>query len=382
MNTNKFNSERNIICGWCAYNANPPGTTYCQKCGKPLVTASVTTRERITRSTLLVGGLSLSAIVLLLFGVGGYFFWQQARSPTISSTQNISSANTSSSIAFYNSLKEIPNVPEGTFQYGGALVFAPLVAQGTHEAINQAHPKFSLRYTEPIDNKLGSGAGIAMLLNREISFAVTARPVEDAEYSKASQRGFKVDQVAFAIDGVGCYTHPDLSIPGLSVSQLQAIYKGKVRNWKEVGGPDLPIIPFGVNPKTTALIKTLLGSEAGSLSTLVQSTRDYTEVFRKVGSTPGAVGIGTVTLIVGQRTVRPVPLARGNTNNYVPLVTDDNRLNSVAFRDNTYPLTRRISVVIRRDGTPDEAAGVAYANLLLSKEGQQFVEKAGFVPIR
>jgi phosphate transport system substrate-binding protein len=39
-------------------------------------------------------------------------------------------------------------------------------------------------------------------------------------------------------------------------------------------------------------------------------------------------------------------------------------------------------VIIRRDGRADEQAGVAYGNLLLSKEGQQFVQKAGLVPIR
>jgi phosphate transport system substrate-binding protein len=63
--------------------------------------------------------------------------------------------------------------------------------------------------------------------------------------------------------------------------------------------------------------------------------------------------------------------------------TDDGKLvNAAALRDGTYPLTRRLFVVIRRDRTLDETAGVAYSNLLLSKEGQQFIEKAGFVPIR
>lgn len=48
----------------------------------------------------------------------------------------------------------------------------------------------------------------------------------------------------------------------------------------------------------------------------------------------------------------------------------------------TYPITRNLYVIIRQDGRADEKAGVAYANLLLSREGQQFVEKAGLVPIR
>ncbi|BAU06481.1 hypothetical protein NIES592_15175 [Fischerella major NIES-592] len=50
--------------------------------------------------------------------------------------------------------------------------------------------------------------------------------------------------------------------------------------------------------------------------------------------------------------------------------------------DGTYPFTRRLFIVIRRDGTPDRTAGIAYVNMLLSKEGQKLVEKAGYVPLR
>jgi phosphate transport system substrate-binding protein len=38
--------------------------------------------------------------------------------------------------------------------------------------------------------------------------------------------------------------------------------------------------------------------------------------------------------------------------------------------------------VYRQDGTIDQLAGEAYSSILLSKEGQQIVEKAGFIPVR
>ncbi|MBW4554001.1 MAG: hypothetical protein KME35_23285 [Aphanocapsa sp. GSE-SYN-MK-11-07L] len=59
-----------------------------------------------------------------------------------------------------------------------------------------------------------------------------------------------------------------------------------------------------------------------------------------------------------------------------------NQVNAAAFREGTYPITRRMFVVFRRNQTIDELAGVAYTNLLLSKEGQAMIQKAGFVPIR
>lgn len=278
-------------------------------------------------------------------------------------------------------MKEVPNVPEGTFNFGGSLIFASLVTQGTHKAINQAYPNFILRYIDPVDSQPGTGKGIEMLLNGQLSFALSGRPLEDAEYKQATERSFQLDQIAVAIDGIGCYTHPDISIPGLSVAQLQDIYTGKITNWKEVRGPNLPIVPFSINVKTTALLKTLLGSKVGSVSSKVRSSRDYTVLVRDVASTPGAIGIGAAMLVATQQTVRPVALAPGDSKQYVPVVTNQ-QLNIKAFQNGTYPITRYLYVIIRRDGRTDEQAGVAYGNLLLSKEGQQFVQKAGLVPIR
>jgi phosphate transport system substrate-binding protein len=381
MNTNESNPKGSIICGSCSYDANPKGSKYCLKCGKPLVNAAVPIKERITKSTMLVSGLSLAAIALLLSSLGGYFFWQQAQSPVVVSDQKASSPNNAADIQSYNSMKDVPQVPEGTFNFGGSLIFASLVAQGTHKAINQAHPDFLLRYTDPIDSQPGTGKGIEMLLNGQLSFALSGRPLNNTEYQQATERNFKLDQVAVAIDGIGCYTHPDISIPGLSVAQLQDIYIGKITNWKEVGGPNLPIIPFSINVKTTALLTTLLGSKIGDLSPKVRSSRDYTVLVRDVASTPGAIGIGAAMLVATQRTVRPVALAANDSNQYVPVLIDG-QLNIKAFQNSTYPITRYLYVIIRRDGRADEQAGVAYSNLLLTKEGQQFVQKAGLVPIR
>ncbi|MBP5975479.1 substrate-binding domain-containing protein [Brasilonema sp. CT11] len=381
MNTNESNAKGNIICGSCTYDENPKTAKHCQRCGKPLIIASVPSTQRMTSSTLFKSEITLSVIVLLLFSLGGYFLWQQVQSSATLSNEKVS-ANTSSDIQYYTSMKEVPKVPNGTFNFGGSLIFASLVAQGTHKAINQAYPNFVLRYTDPIDNQPGTGKGIEMLLKGQLSFALSGRPLENAEYKQAIEQSFKLDQVAVAIDGLGCYTHPNISIPGLSVTQLQAIYTGKITNWKEVGGPDLPIVPFSINVKTTALLKTLLGSNVGNLSPKVRSSRDYTVLVRDVASTPGAIGIGAAMLVATQQTVRPVALAAGNTNKYVSVTTDRHKLNMAAFRDGSYPITRYLYIIIRRDGRADEQAGVGYANLLLSKEGQQFVEKAGLVPIR
>ena len=68
-----------------------------------------------------------------------------------------------------------------------------------------------------------------------------------------------------------------------------------------------------------------------------------------------------------------------STNSVTPIVAGKADLE--LFKDGIYPLTRRLFIVIRQDGTPDQLAGEAYAQMLLSKQGQKIVEQSGFVPL-
>lgn len=191
-------------------------------------------------------------------------------------------------------MKDVPNVPEGTFNYGGGASFAVLTAAGFHEAINKAHPNFRLRFTEPKDGKPGGKKGVAMLINGELSFTQRGGSLSDADYNKAQERGFGLKQMPFAFDVLVFCTHKGISIPGLSVDQLQDIYKGKLTNWQQVGGPDLPIIAFARDPKASTALKELLGSDVEQISSGVKLTRDFTEAIRKVATTPGVFSLEEV----------------------------------------------------------------------------------------
>ena len=44
-----------------------------------------------------------------------------------------------------------------------------------------------------------------------------------------------------ALDGLTFIVHPDNTIADLSLIELQAIFSGKIDNWAQVGGPQIPI---------------------------------------------------------------------------------------------------------------------------------------------
>jgi phosphate transport system substrate-binding protein len=313
---------------------------------------------------------------LLLLSLSGYTLWQGY----INAPKSAVSLTNSTDIQFYPSLRAVQNVPRGTFNYAGAVTFANLTAHGMHDAITKAHPSFRLQYTESPGSKPGTGTAITMLLNKQTTFAQTARPLKAEEIRQAQAQGFKLEQIPVFLDGIAFYIHPDLQITGLSLNQVQAIFKGEVTNWKQVGGADLPIKPFSQDPKASSVISIILGDEE-KLGANVEIVYNITDAIRKVAKNVGGISYGSPSLVIDQKSVRPLPLAATGSKQYVSFLTDAHQINKSAFQNGAYPLTRRLFVVFRRDGTPNEKVGVAYANFLLSQEGQRLIEQAGFVSI-
>lgn len=99
-------------------------------------------------------------------------------------------------------------------------------------------------------------------------------------------------------DRVVVITHKDNKIPALSKEQLQGIFSGKIQNWKDVGGKDMPVlIVWGsLIPGTNSMFsKVALGGTAISKEVLDATTAE--DVKEKVKSNPEAVGIGPAAVV-------------------------------------------------------------------------------------
>jgi phosphate transport system substrate-binding protein len=368
-----------VVCKRCGYDTNSANALQCEICG-----FSLQDKKLSAKLAMLHYG-ALGALTVLLLGAGGYFFWQQKVIPpaAIPHLKQSHPVGQSSDIKFYSSMQEVPNVPQGLFNYGGAFLFSALASNGINDSMTQIHPNFRLRYTEPLNQKPGSGTGIEMLTKKQLSFAQSGRPLKAEEYAKAKQQGFALEAVPVAIDGVAFFSHPDLKLPGLSLDQVQGIFTGTLTNWREVGGPDLAIVPVSLDLKTTSTLQVLLeGLKDATLSPNAKIVRDYTAAIRTVAATPGAISYASAPSVKAQKSIHLLSLAPTNSQQYVPVLIRNQQINAGAFRNGSYPFTRRLFAVIRRDGTFEEKAGVAYTNLLLTPEGQAIIEKAGFVAIR
>ncbi|MEM7726964.1 MAG: PstS family phosphate ABC transporter substrate-binding protein [Cyanobacteria bacterium P01_A01_bin.45] len=343
----------------------------------------------------------LVATLLITLGLVIGVYWWLAKSSgiklgsinnnqtqTATQTNNLNSVN---KIGIKN-FSEIKNVPSGLFSYGGSSTWAP-IRKLTKEPIQRAFPQFEMRYTNPTNSSPGSGAGIKMLLSDELAFSESSRSLKDKEHQKAKSQEFSLKQIPVAIDGIAIAVHPELDIPGLTIDQLKDIYTGKITNWNQVGGASVPVVAYSKKTEGGTVeffIKNVLQKE--SFSQKVQPIQTTTEALRKVARNKGGIYYASAPEVVEQCGVKSLPI--GKTSDelvspyqepFVPLSKcpqQRNKLNVTAFRSGKYPMTRRLFVIVKQNQQLDQEAGEAYANLLLTEEGQQLISKAGFVRIR
>ncbi len=275
------------------------------------------------------------------------------------------------------SFSSVRNVPSGVFNYGGSTTWVS-IRTTVDPVIQSVWPQFRLRYTDPDRSAPSSETGISMLLDNQLSFSQSSVPIASEAYQQARQRGFTLKEIPVAIDGIAIAVNPNLNIKGLTVAQFNDIYAGKITNWSQVGGPDLKIIAYGKKDRDKSATVVLMPTT--------------TEALRQVATNQGAIYYTSAPLIVSQCHVKPLPVGR-NLNELVPpykppfvplrqCSQQRNQVNTEAFLSGQYPLSRRLLVVVKQNGQIDQQAGIAYAQLLLSTQGQELITKAGFVGIR
>jgi phosphate transport system substrate-binding protein len=332
--------------------------------------------------TLITVGIAAFISLAWSMGLIGKGIWQLSQS-TIKTTENEQNIP---------NFAKVPNVATGVFNYGGSTAWASL-RLAVDSVIQSERLELQLRYIQPQNEPPGSRPGIQMLLKEQLAFVQSSRALRPQEYQLAQQKGLKLKQVPVGVDSIAVAVHPKLNIPGLTLKQLQAIYTGKISNWQEVGGADLPITVYSRPSSTGDMVdifqsKILQNQQFGFNVQFVSTT---TQALRQLADNPGGIYYDSTAAIIAQCTIKLLPLGL-EKNDLVapyqqPFVPPDecpqrrNKSNFKALRTAQYPLTNYLYVVFLEDKGNKSQVGQAYANFLLTPQGQKLIAKTGFVPL-
>ena len=340
----------------------------------------------------------LLLILLISISVGtiiGGFWWASRESihTIVNRSSQLSNNSTNRISKKIHNFAQVQNVPSGIFNYGGSTTWAP-IRKSVDPLIQATWLRYKLRYTSPVAGNPGSGNGIRMLLEGQLSFAQSSRPLKQKEYEQARKRGYSLKQVPVAIDGIAVGVNPNLRVSGLTITQIGDIYAGKIVNWKQLGGQNMPINPYSRHEHEGGTVAFFVDNILGDrkLGKNVEFVKNTTEGIRKVSSNLGGIYFATIAEIISQCRIKPVAIGQREhelvtpyQQPYVPpskCPQKRNQIDKHALQNGTYPITRRLFIIVKQDGLEDEIAGNAYIKLLVSDQGQELIDRAEFVRIR
>jgi phosphate transport system substrate-binding protein len=247
-----------------------------------------------------------------------------------------------------------------TIQIEGSTTVGP-IAEAFAEAFMKMHPNVSITV-----KMTGSGDGAAALVDSRCQVATMSRFMKPAEFQKAVEKNVLPCVHTLAMDGVCVIVHPSNPIKAITLGQLRDIYSGKTANWKDLGGPDMPIVVISRDTSSgtyEVFNEKVMGKE--KMFEKVEYVNATPQAHARVKTTPGAIGY--VGLGFLDESVKGLPV-----NGVMP--------NRKTIATGVYPISRPLFLFT--NGFPELGTMLhAFVTLHLSEKGQQIIESKGFIPL-
>ncbi len=212
----------------------------------------------------------------------------------------------------------------------------------------------------------GSGNGAKSLINGACDVATMSRPMKSSEKDAAKSAGIMPIEHVVAIDGLSIIVHQSNPLNDITLEQIRDIYTGKITNWKELGGPDLPIVIISrdTNSGTYESFETLV-LHGAKMTQKAEYMGSNGAIRQRVLNTPAAIGYVGLAFVEG---VKPLKV-----NGVEP--TYEN------VQSKAYPIARPLHMYT--NGRPKEGTHLYnFINLYKTEEGKRIIEDIGFVPVK
>ena len=240
------------------------------------------------------------------------------------------------------------------------------IAQQTAERFMTLNPNARVTVTGG-----GSGVGISALLDETTDIAMASRGIKFSEKMKAKAAGEELEEIPVAYDALAVVVHPSNPVKQLTRRQLEDIFRGKITNWKQVGGDDRKIVVYSreTSSGTYEFFKeSVLKNKnymSGSLSMPATGA-----VIQSVSQTKGAIGY--VGLAYLSDRVKPIAVSYDEGKHYV-LPTMENGTKR------QYPVVRPLYYYYN---VSDKAKVSPFIEYVLSPAGQNIIKKGGYIPVK
>lgn len=207
----------------------------------------------------------------------------------------------------------------------------------------------------------GSSAGVESVLSGKCDIGNSSRNLKDEEKEKGA-----VENIV-AIDGIAVAVDPKNTVNDLTKDQLVSIYTGKVKNWSEVGGSNMPIVVVGreAGSGTRGAFEEILKVED---QCVYANELDSTgAVMAKVASTPGAIGYVSLDAV---------------DDSVIAVKLDGVEANAKNIKAGTYFLNRPFVMATKGEISEQNELVKTLFDYIYSEEGQSVAAGVGLITVQ
>jgi phosphate transport system substrate-binding protein len=217
----------------------------------------------------------------------------------------------------------------------------------------------------------GSGVGISALIDKTTDIAMASRKMKLGEKMKVNGNGDNASEVTIAYDALSVVVHPSNKVSQLTREQLEGIFTGKISNWKEVGGDNMPVVVYGRESSsgTYDFFKEHVLDNKNYASSVL-SLPATGAIVQSVSQTKGAIGY--IGLAYVEKNVKPVKVSFDQGKTFVKPSVEN-------ARNSSYPIVRPLFFYYMNS---QAKAVKPFVDFVLSKEGQQVVSQEGFISLK
>jgi phosphate transport system substrate-binding protein len=241
-----------------------------------------------------------------------------------------------------------------------------ILAQKWAEVYMQQHSNVKIQVTGG-----GSGTGFAALQNQTTDLCNASRKIRAKEIEACIKAfGKRPTEYRVALDGLSVYVNDKNKLTELTIPQLEQIFSGKIRNWKEVGGEDRPITVYSRENSsgTYEFFKEHVLQGKDFLAS-AQTMPGTAAVLQAVAKDPSGIGYGGAAYGAGAKHV-----AIKKTD--VDPAVEPNEETVVGGK---YPISRFLYIYV--NPALDKGDVATYLNWIRSDEGQKLVKEVGYFPL-
>lgn len=142
----------------------------------------------------------------------------------------------------------------------------------------------------------GSSKGILALIKGKADVAMISAPFNDVKASVERKSPGAIGNIKLVQHRIGAVkthfiVHPSNPVQSVSEDQLRDVLLGKITNWRELGGPDMPIVVFTTKPGKglrSLVEKTLLNGQ--SIVDNAQELAGLSQVVQVIGQAKHGIG--------------------------------------------------------------------------------------------